>query len=301
MDLLALADFNLVATHGGVGRASRASGRPKATLSRRIMELEESLGVRLVERGPRALRLTEEGAALHARTEGLLAEIAEAGKAIGGGLDRPRGRLRVSAPVLISNLWLGRVAAGFRQACPEVRLEITAEDRRAELVEDGYDVVIRVNPPPEEALVGRCFVRDRLLVVAPPALGRAGTVPAVLMRAEEAPAPWRFTADGEAHAVQPDPVLVLSTLPMMRQAVLAGAGAAILPESLTREDIAAGRLACWGVAAGAEVEIWALHSARRLASPKVTAFIRHLASAFPDARLGEAGPGLATAPVVHDM
>src|SRR5260370_41200795 len=99
MNLLALSDFNLVASLGGFGRASRASGRPKATLSRRVMELEESLGVRLLERGARSLRLTEEGSTLYARTEGLLSEVAEIGAAIAGGLAGPRGRLRVSAPL----------------------------------------------------------------------------------------------------------------------------------------------------------------------------------------------------------
>lgn len=72
MDLSAISDFNLVAAHGGVGRASRATGRPKASLSRRIAELEEALGVRLFERGRRSLRLTEEGRSLHERTAPLL-------------------------------------------------------------------------------------------------------------------------------------------------------------------------------------------------------------------------------------
>ncbi len=72
MDLLALADFNLVARHGGFGRAARASGRPKATLSRRVAELESSLGLRLFERGARELKLTQEGRALHERTGALL-------------------------------------------------------------------------------------------------------------------------------------------------------------------------------------------------------------------------------------
>ncbi|GAA0027906.1 hypothetical protein BROWWM01_20380 [Bradyrhizobium ottawaense] len=75
MDLLALADFNLVARHGGFGRAARAAGRPKATLSRRVSELEGSLGLRLFERGSRTLKLTEEGRALYERTGTLLAEL----------------------------------------------------------------------------------------------------------------------------------------------------------------------------------------------------------------------------------
>jgi DNA-binding transcriptional LysR family regulator len=100
MDLLALADFNLVARHGGFGRAARASGRPKATLSRRVIELERSLGLRLLERGARTLKLTQEGRALYERTGALLTEIDETAAEIAAGGDRPRGRLRVSAPLL---------------------------------------------------------------------------------------------------------------------------------------------------------------------------------------------------------
>src|SRR5690606_39572738 len=93
IDLGLLADFNLVATEGGFGKASRLSGRPKATLSRRVMALEESLGVRLFERGARTLRLTEDGRALHERTSPLLSEILELGRCIADGSFEPRGRL----------------------------------------------------------------------------------------------------------------------------------------------------------------------------------------------------------------
>ncbi|MFS2020199.1 LysR family transcriptional regulator, partial [Massilia sp. CT11-108] len=90
MDLLALADFNLVARHGGFGRAARETGRPKATLSRRVAELEADLGLRLFERGARLLKLTQEGRALHERTGALLAEIDETAAALASGGDRPR-------------------------------------------------------------------------------------------------------------------------------------------------------------------------------------------------------------------
>ena len=76
MDLEALADFVLVATHGGLGKAARSTGRSKATLSRKVTELEDALQVRLVERGATQLRLTPEGEALFARTRGLIGELA---------------------------------------------------------------------------------------------------------------------------------------------------------------------------------------------------------------------------------
>lgn len=183
MDLLALADFNLVARYGGVGKASRATGRPKATLSRRVAELEASLELRLFERGTRALKLTEEGRALFERTGRLLTELDETAATIASGGHSPRGRLRVSAPLLFSQTAMGKLAAGFSLKYPEVRLEVTTEDRPVDMVEEAYDLVIRVNPEPDESLVGRVFLHDRLVVVASPDLPRPGgemAVPAVV-------------------------------------------------------------------------------------------------------------------------
>ena len=108
MDLLALSDFNLVARHGGFGKAARASGRPKATLSRRVAELEAALALRLFERGARDLKLTEEGRALHERTAALLTEIGETAASIASGGETPRGRLRISAPLLLSQTAMGK-------------------------------------------------------------------------------------------------------------------------------------------------------------------------------------------------
>ncbi len=76
------------------------------------------------------------------------------------------------------------------------------------------------------------------------------------------------------------PVLRLSSLPTLRDAVVAGAGAALLPRSLVGGDVAAGRLACWGWLEGPPTELWALHTSRRLVSPKVTAFVAHVATAL---------------------
>ena len=284
MDLSTLADFNLVAAQGGFGRASRVSGRPKATLSRRIMALEESLGVRLIERGARALRLTEEGERLFARTEGLLSELAEVEAEIGAGQAQPRGRLRIAAPILFSHTALARVVAGFAAAYPEVRIEAVAEDRRVDLVEEGYDLAIRINPAPTEGLVGRCFARDQMLVVAPVGMPRpeAGAkVRAVVRTAEPAAPVWTLAGAAQGQSLEAEPVLRLSSILMVRDAVRAGAGAALLPRSMVAEDLAAGRLVSWGEAEDRAVELWVLHLGRRLASRKVTAFVEFVCAAFP--------------------
>ncbi|WP_371765807.1 LysR family transcriptional regulator [Massilia sp.] len=280
MDLLALADFNLVARHGGFGRAARETGRPKATLSRRVAELEADLGLRLFERGARLLKLTQEGRALYERTGALLAEIDETAAALASGGDRPRGRLRISAPLLFSQTAMGTLAAGFARAYPDVRLEVTTEDRPVDMVEEGYDLVIRVNPDPDENLVGRIFLRDRLVVVAAPHLARpadGAPVPAVVRPVGDQAA-WRIAGQPD---IAIDPILRLSSLVMVRDAVRAGVGAGCLPASVVSHDLAAGRLVRWGDVAGPEIALWALYPSRRLLSARVSAFLDYLKAAFP--------------------
>jgi DNA-binding transcriptional LysR family regulator len=280
MDLLALVDFNLVARHGGFGRAARLSGRPKATLSRRVAELERSLSLRLFERGTRSLTLTEEGRALHERTSRLLTEIDETAARIVSGGEAPRGRLRISAPLLFAQTAMGRLAAGFALSYPDVRLEVATEDRVVDMVEEGYDLVLRVNPDPDETLVGRIFLRDRLVVVASPDLARPSgdtPVPAVVRDGAGA-AVWQLK-DAPAMAVAPR--LSLSSLIMVRDAVRMGVGAGRLPLSLVSGDLARGTLVHWGDVDAPEIALWALYPSRRLLSARVSAFLDYLKSSFP--------------------
>ena len=284
MDLLALADFNLVARHGGFGKAARATGRPKATLSRRVGELESSLDLRLFERGARNLKLTEEGRALFERTGTLLAELDETASAIASGGQRPRGRLRISAPLHFSQTAMGRIAAGFALRYPEVKLEVTTEDRPVDMIEEGYDLVIRVNPDPDESLIGRAFLRDRLVVVASPDLPRPTgglAAPGVARGAGEQQA-WHVKTSGGRSTIRIEPVLVLSTLIMVRDAVRAGVGAGRLPISLVAHDLADGTLVSWGDIDGPEISLWTLYPSRRLLSARVSAFLDFLKQAFPD-------------------
>ncbi|WP_454762314.1 LysR family transcriptional regulator [Caulobacter segnis] len=284
MDLLALADFNLVARHGGFGRAARETGRPKATLSRRVSELEASLDLRLFERGGRTLKLTEEGRALFASTGVLLAELDDAAAAIASGGGTPRGRLRISAPLLFSQTAMGRLAAEFARAFPEVRLEVTTDDRAVDMVEEGYDLVIRVNPNPDADLIGRIFLRDRLVVAAGPDLTRpkdGSSVRAVVRGAGADAETWDVTTSDGPSRIAVEPVLRLSSLIMVRDAVRAGVGIARLPISLVSHDLDAGRLVSWGDVAGSEIALWALYPSRRLLSARVSAFVGHLKAAFP--------------------
>lgn len=284
LDINALLDFALVATNGGLGKASRASGRSKATLSRRISDLEEQLGVRLIERSARGLKLTEAGELLMARTEGPINEVAEAMTATRDGLSKPRGRLRVASPVLFSQLAMGRIAAEFCAAHPEVTLEVMAEDRMVDLVEEQIDVAIRVNPSPVSGLVGRCFAKDRLVVVAAPAIpvpppGVAKAVPSVVFSTFK---PTHWTLDGGRLVLEPIPRITLSSFLMIRDAAVAGAGAALIPQSIAGEHLARGELVQWGTISNVEVALWVLHTSRRLPAPKVRAFVDFMCKRYPE-------------------
>lgn len=290
MNLEALADFNLVAAHGGFSRASRASGRPKATLSRHVIELEESLGIRLLERAGKSFRITEEGKALHARTVGLLNEVSDVARELVAGQGHPRGRLRVSSPITFGYIAMGRLAADFAQRYPDIQLEVTIEDRMVDLIEESYDLVIRVNPRPNDELVGRCFYRDHLVVVAPPSFIQPTAaiststmsvgVPAVVGFDSPELATWTVIDGAIEKSFLRRVALRLPAPHIVREAVLAHAGVAIIAYKLVAADLAADRMVCWGNVPNGSVEIWVLHTSRRLVSSKVTAFVNFLCDAY---------------------
>jgi DNA-binding transcriptional LysR family regulator len=288
MDLNALADFNLVATHGGFGRASRAGRRSKATLSRRIADLEEQLGVRLIERSAQGLELTEAGQLLLSRTEGPMNEVADAFTSTREGIGQVRGQLRIAAPLLFSQLAMGRLCAEFRSRYPDVTVEVISDDRLVSLVDERFDAAIRINPRIDTALVGRCFAKDRLVVVAAPSIAMPATgdtparVPALVMSS------WageNWIVDGGSLTVEPIPVLRLSSILTLRDAAIAGAGVALLPQSIVWNQITRGELVQWGAVGGKEVELWVLHASRRLASPKVKAFVDFMGARYPEGSL----------------
>ena len=284
VDLVALSHFALVAAHGGFGRAERAGGPSKGTLSRRVAQLEVELGTRLIERGSRSLRLTEAGELLFRRMEAVLTDIAEIRGQIGGNDSLPSGKLRISAPLVFSHVHLGALAADFGKAYPEVRLEATTENRLVDLIEEGYDAVIRVNPPDTTDLVGKCFMRDRVVVVSTSTLRDTycdkDWTPAILPVGVEDNRMWHIETGEGTRGIEARSILCLPSLLMIRDAAIHNAGAAALPRSLVEADLLTGRLVNWGDLRGGSVEIWVLHTSRRLANGKVMAFVDFLTNRF---------------------
>lgn len=279
-DLHELRAFDLVARHGGFGRAAKAAGLSKATLSRQVRSLEQRLGLRLFDHDGRSFALTTEGVRLHGRTHGLLLELEEAVGSVADERGPPRGRLRVSCPMTYGHFVMGRLASGFAQAFPAVELDVMVEDREVDLVAEGVDVAIRVDPRPDSRLVGRCIMRNDLHLLASAGMACPGddgdAVPAITRLGRWHERPVRLVEGAATQRVRLKPVLGVTSLWMQRDAMLAGRFAAVLPLALLAEDVRRGDLVDWGRVDGPPVEVWALHVSRRLVSPKIQSFLDFL-------------------------
>ncbi|WP_407520740.1 LysR family transcriptional regulator [Methylobacterium oryzisoli] len=287
-DMVALAGFVAVAREGGLNAASRRTGIPKATLSRRVRDLEAGIGLPLVSRGGTRLDLTEDGRALLARAAPLLADLDALWTETRDWSGQVRGRLRVSMPVLLARFGMGELVARFVRTYPAVELEIDVNDRFVDPVSEGYDVVVRANPSPDTGLVGRLCLRTRSVLAAAPGVARpAGPdepVDAVVLSAGRGPSTWTVLGPAGELTVTPREVLRCSSMMLVHEAVLAGAGAALLPAWLIEGDVAAGRLTAWGSVPNRDIEVWVLHPPGGVTSPKVRAFADFLVERFARSR-----------------
>ncbi|WP_322988399.1 LysR family transcriptional regulator [Hoeflea sp.] len=279
----AMSHFVAVARHGGLNAASRETGVPKATISRHIRQLEVSLGTLLLERGGRRMQMTEDGRILFARAAPLLADLVAAGAEVSARDGRVRGSLRVSVPSLLARSRMGAFAASFVKKYPEVKLAIDIDDRFVDPVAEGYDLVIRANPAPNSDLVGKCFLRTEILLAASPDIlpptAQDEIIDAVILSASSGQTAWNVIRQNEPLRIIPREILRCSSMMLVYDAVLSGAGAALLPAWLIEQDLRDGRLRSWAKVANRNIEAWVLHAPAHLTSPKVRAFVDTLVDA----------------------
>lgn len=284
LDLEALSQFVAVARHGGLNVASREAGVPRATMSRRIRQLEASLGTLLLERGGRQMQMTEDGRFLFDRAAPLLAELIAVGAEVSARDGQVRGKLRVSVPALLARSGMGAFAASFVKKYPGVKLEIDIDDRFVDPVAEGYDLVIRANPAADSDLVGKCFLRTEIVLAASSDLPMPNEqdeiVDAVTLSATSGQAAWNVLNDGRYLRVIPRETLRCSSMMLVYEAVLAGAGAALLPAWLIAPDLRDRRLRAWGKVPDRDIEAWVLHAPGHLTSPKVRAFVDTLVETY---------------------
>ena len=293
-DLNDLYYFAQVVEYGGFAPAGRALGEPKSKLSRRVAALEERLGVRLLNRSTRHVSVTEIGKIFHNHCRAMLVQAEAAEDAIASLRAEPCGLVRVSCPVALLDARVADMLAAYQQQYPQVELHLDATNRRVDLIEEGFDVAIRVRPPPLEDsdLVLRTLADRGQCLVASPALleehgqpqvpADLGGLPSLALGRGQQRYQWHLIGpDGAEARINHHPRLVTRSMNLLRTSAVAGVGVCQLPTMMMTDELADGRLirVLDGWAPPREI-IHAVFPSRQGLLPAVRALIDHLVERF---------------------
>ncbi len=292
-DLNDLYYFAKVVEAGGFAAAGRLLGIPKSRLSRRIAELEERLGARLLQRTTRQLKLTAVGERYLRHCQAMLLEAEMADEAVASMSSEPRGRLRVSCPVGLAQEFMPWVISSFLSAHPLVQLEVLMVNRRVDLVTEGIDVALRVREQGDEdpLLVTRRLRQAQTFILATPAFLEQHPI-TTLDDLRSAPILGALEADrlvhlsllngnGEKRELALEARLGVDDFVVRKACALAGLGFTVLPMLYCEEELANGTfvriLPEWSLPGG---WLQAVYPHRRGVLPAVRAWIDHLAEVF---------------------
>lgn len=292
MDKLeAMNAFAKVVTQGSFAQAARELGLTRSSVSKAVIELEHLLGVRLLDRTTRRVRPTEAGLAYYQRCSDVLATIEETELQLSRLNDEPRGVLKVNAPMSFGTLYLGNFIANFIQTYPELKVELTLNDRFVDPIEQGFDITIRIGILPDSSLVARRIApARRVLVASPHYLSAHGepktpddlTIHRCLSYGHSTAAQrWQLTHKGRVLAVPIQSGLCSNNAEVLRVAAVNGLGIAKLPTFIAGPDIRAGRLKpvmCDYPAV--DLVIYAIYAANRFVPAKLRLFIDALVERF---------------------
>lgn len=295
LDLNDLSLFAQVVRHSSFSAASRATGVPKSRLSRRIAQLEQDLGVQLLRRTTRQVRVTELGEAFYERCRAMLAEADAAREIIDQAREKPCGRLYVTCPVAVAQVLLAPSIGRFMQANPGIRFEIEATNRRVDVIGENVDLALRVRDVLDDSsLAARTFGKSPLMLVAAPSLldsiGRPRTpqalegMPGVGQKPHDGKHAWTlFGNSGQSVHVSYEPKLVSDEFALLRSACVAGIGVAMLPRMYCREQIARGDLEVllpeWELPMGV---LHAVFPSRKGVTPALRLFLDFLGEILPE-------------------
>ena len=302
-DLNDLYFFAQVVDHGGYAAAGRALGIPKSKLSRRVLALEERLGVRLLQRSTRKLAVTEIGQEYYSHCVAMLVEAGAAQELIERSRSAPQGVIRVSAPPALICFEVGAMIARYMAANPRVTIELTSTSRRVDVIGEGIDVALRVRFPPIEQtdLVMRTLGQSAQIMVASPDLVKGRTLPLVpadlgaLPSLDLAPQQSRHVwelegAEGASVRVAHKPRLVTDDMAQLLHAAIAGVGVVRLPTMVVGDHVEKGRLVNvmpgWTPKGGI---VHAVFPSRRGLLPSVRSFIDFLAAEYAAAAKRRSG------------
>jgi DNA-binding transcriptional LysR family regulator len=285
--------FVAVVESQGFSAAARNLNLPKSSVSRRVSSLEARLGVRLIERSTRKLRLTEVGVSFYERCRAILADLDAAEREVAVQRGEAIGLVRMSCPTGLAQFVLAKILPGFLICYPKVRLQVIATNRAVDLVDDNIDIAIRARVrSADEAVMMRMLYKGELIFVASPALVsenrnaiRVDTLASLpFLSFLENPRRPTWTLNGPNAATTTlsfDPILRSGDFTILLNAAAAGLGIALLPAEIAEDDIRAGRLVRilpdWHAE---EVSVHLVFATNRGIVPAVRVLIDYLAEHF---------------------
>ncbi len=300
MDLNEISVFTRVVQAGSFTAAAKLLAMPKSTVSREVADLEERLDARLLQRTTRKLSLTDAGRAYYEHGLRIVAELEAAERAVTSLQERPRGLLRITAP--LNSGWLGEIVADYMKRNPAVTIELLCTARTVDLVDERFDLGIRAGALPDSSLVARGLGSATWVLAATPAYlkrkrrprtpedlkehdflafgGGSMSVPVTLA-----------TEDRTVHLAIPARLLV-TDFDVLQAAARAGLGIALLPTSRSVDDLRAGRLervlAAWTAPA---TPVHVVYPTARHLSATVKSFVEYLLQRMTPSPWALEGPG----------
>ena len=302
-----MAVFARVVATGSLSAAARELSLSPAMVSRRLAALEARLGVRLVNRTTRSLHLTDEGASYYESCARVLSEIEHANASVSAGRREPQGTLRVALPAAFGNQYVAPLVPQFATLYPAVQLALSLSDRSVNLVEDGFDLAVRIAALADSSLAARKLAPNRRVVCASPEYLRhhgAPTSPAELAQhncllASDFGGTWEYRdTGGKPGSVRVSGRYVCDNWEVLREWALAGLGIALKSTWDVHRQLEDGSLVALfpGYAFHSDVAIYAVYPHRRFLPAKTRVFIEFLAQSFGPEPYWESGKRSPAAP-----
>jgi DNA-binding transcriptional LysR family regulator len=277
--------FTRIVAAGSLSETARRIHSSLPAVSRRLAAMEERLGVRLIDRGPRRFTLTEEGGVLHERALTILRDLDAAEAEATAQAKHPRGRMRVGVPLEIGRRRIAPLVAEFTARYPGISIELVLSDSRVDILEEEIDIGIHVDPPQDGNLISRVLLYSSRVIIASPEYLARHPAPAKpidllehdcarLVRGRRVFDHWMFKEDGRVSEIQVQGTLLTNNSEVMHDWALAGRAVTIKALWDVQDDIQAGRLVqllqpfqC------DELNIYATYATRTHLPPRMRLFI----------------------------
>lgn len=282
--------FTRMVAAGSLSETARRLNTSLTAMSRRLSQIEERLGVRLVERGARGFKLSEEGELLFSRASSIIAEIDELEAEVTQKVRSPKGRLRVSAPSEIGRRRIAPLVADFTHQYSDIGIELSLTDERVDVLADRLDVSFQTDLPSDGNVIARSVMTSQRVVCAAPAYLASRPCPEVpadlvghdcirLVRWGHVYDEWRFMMDGEPHHVRVTGCLTTNSADVLHAWALAGRGIGLKARWDIQHELDDGRLVeLLTPYAHDEINLYAVYASRNHLPLRIRLFIDHVAA-----------------------